>query len=250
MNFVWDDGRWRLDDGQHRCQAIIDTGISARVMIVFGGDPRGVDLGRARTYAQELTKRGGINSTTAKDLASSAKAILTWNETGYAPGFNSNFAPSHDEMDEFLAEHPCVQESIPVAERLRYSTGIRCSVGAWFIFVTSHDGTSVPHCLGSPVDGGSYLEGLISGANLEEGHPALTLRERLYKDPSYKKDALSLAAALVYSWNNYRRGTNSKIVKVTRTGENKLTAASFPPPADGWYPSVARARRETQGKRK
>jgi hypothetical protein len=219
FGFSWDtwDGRWHLFDGQHRCAAIIETGVPVRVLCTFGADSRGVDRVRVRTFGDQLRIDGEAQH---NQLAAAARLITVWLALGQPPRSGSYFTPTEDEMRETLAAHPCIAATLPLCDQIRRGCGLRASVAGWFRFATAH--TEERNCK-SP-DDDWFLERLVSGDELNAVHPALTLRNRIIADRNFAKDVFRLSAGCVYAWNAYREGRELAIIKVP----GGLTPATFP----------------------
>ncbi|HEV2375181.1 MAG TPA: hypothetical protein VGS19_23855 [Streptosporangiaceae bacterium] len=217
MAFSWLDGRWRMHDGQHRCAAVVKTGIPIRISVWFGTDPDGVDVGRTRQYGHQLAIDERFAS--ASTVAASARLISIWTSSAYPPGTGTNLKPTWDEMDALLAAHPCIADTIHLADRTRKGCGMRASVAAWFRYVTAHLGAD---CKSSDDDW--FITRLAEGDGLKTGHPALTLRNRVISDRHFAHDPFRLAAGCIYAWNAYREGRDLVILKIPAN----LTPANFP----------------------
>ena len=217
LAFAWHDGRWRLSDGQHRCAAVCRTGTAVRFLCTFGADPGGVDRVRVRTFADQLKIEGAAQH---MQLSAIARLVFSWIAVGEPPTRAAKLTPTDDEMREVLAEHPCIAETLQLADRVRRGCGLRGSVAGWLRFATAH--TADRECK-SP-DDDWFVGKLIAGDGLTSGHPALTLRNRIIADKEFRRDQFRLAAGCVYAWNAYRDGRDLAIIKTPAT----LTPATFP----------------------
>lgn len=216
--FRWHEGRWRIDDGQHRLMAVVQCGIPIRIFAAFGADPGGVDQGRARQFADQITIEKGLKS--AYGLSAVARSVTVWLLRGEPPHKGGAFVASWDEMSKTMEDHPCMAETMPLVDRMRKGCGLRVSVGGWFRFVLAH---SAGRDCQSP-DDDWFLDRLTDGGGLALGHPALTLRNRIISDRSFRQDEFRLAAGCVYAWNAYRERRELLIIKIPAT----LTPAAFP----------------------
>lgn len=216
VKFTWRDGRWRLFDGQHRLEGVTESGVTIPLLCVFGAHVLGVDKVRPRTFADQKRIDG---TPQANQLAAVTRLVTIWLATG-APVRSSKMAPTDAELDETLNRHPCIEETITLADRLRRAGSIKASVGGWLRFATAH---ANGHECRSP-DDDWFIERLIEGDGLKRGHPALTLRKRAIEDKQFRGDDLRLAAGCVYAWNAYREGREMFIIQIPGT----LTSATFP----------------------
>jgi hypothetical protein len=69
---------------------------------------------------------------------------------------------------------------------------------------------------------------LITGANLPELHPVLTLRNRLMRTKLDRITRAEQLALTIRAWNALRAGQTPRNLIISRTGE--LTNANFPQP--------------------
>lgn len=68
MRFTESDGR--LSDGQHRCRAVIEAGMSIIVHMATAPDTIGMDQGATRTLADQLRIHANLTDKVQRDLAS------------------------------------------------------------------------------------------------------------------------------------------------------------------------------------
>lgn len=73
-----------LIDGQHRCRAVSESGVSQMTMVVVGLDPEAIvvfDTGRPRTFTGHLQTEGVVN---ASAVATVTKRVFDWKRGNYA----------------------------------------------------------------------------------------------------------------------------------------------------------------------
>lgn len=73
LRFLTDS--YRLGDGQHRCKAVVQTGMTITVTICLVPDTVGVDEGAARTLVDHLQLSKGLDTTIAPIAAAVTRAL-------------------------------------------------------------------------------------------------------------------------------------------------------------------------------
>lgn len=157
-----EDGR--LLDGQHRLQAIIESGVSVTLLVVWGlsdSAQNHVDVLRPRSISDQMLMNG--DEQRAKDLIARARIILLlvngW-ETG---ALSLTFDETRDLIDKYRQELEWSIEAIPK------SRGIDTApvAGAW------------AYAYGGNPEVAELVAPFRSGAGLDAGNPMLALRNHL-----------------------------------------------------------------------
>lgn len=119
-----------LNDGQHRCSAVIEAGVPVAALLTFGVDRDSrhtVDQGAARTPGQILAMRGEKNY---NQLASAAHFLWC-----YRSGLPFSYRPSNDQMIDVVEGNPGLGEAVTdaalLAKSFRISGGYLA--GAYFL---------------------------------------------------------------------------------------------------------------------
>jgi hypothetical protein len=162
-------------DGQHRLQAIINSGVvSPDTPIVMGIDPSvrpTVDTGLKRNAADVLGMRGEVYA------ASLAGALQTW-----AAYYNGDLRRretyhnrlSHIEVLEWLDKWPTIRASVAIGARLasggRYCLSASEASFVHFAIVQSGVAETIAE---------AFIAAVLSGADLKSHSPILALRKRL-----------------------------------------------------------------------
>ncbi len=187
-----------LNDGQHRCIAVVGVGKSIVTEMTFGvaRDSRStVDIGHKKTVGQHLAMAGHLN---AKPIGKASALILTFREYGRITR-SPDMAPTTSDIMAFAATHPDLQDDVTWGSRARKK--FRVSQGLYtalhFLF-----------CERSPDDANRFFAALIDGASLAKSSPIYRLREMLIRN-SHAKAKLpetEIAALTIKAWNQFRRG--------------------------------------------
>lgn len=195
-------------DGQHRLQAVVDTGIARQFLVISNVDPDLIDvlgIGRGRTAADVLRIEGEKN---ADKLAAAAKVLhnyLTIPPTYVWGGYNSTLSPPG--VTEVLRQHPQLRDCVETGARL--ATHVLASPSAIIaaLYITSRD---------MPLqDQGQWLTPLESGASLEPGSPALALRAfyrslKLGRQKYLGQDKARVTlASYLHAWLLWKHGKQS-----------------------------------------
>lgn len=173
--------RGELNNGQHRLNAVVESGVAVRLNITFGEAPEAkiaTDNGAPRNGADALWTAG---HTQVVKLQSAARLI--WNiERGSAKG---GFAIENDELLRFVKKRPGITESVQAADTVYKD--VRCSpaglAAAHFLISKKHDPSTFFRIL---------KEGVSSRT------PIGKLRDKLMKDQPPKVEA---AALIIKTWN-------------------------------------------------
>lgn len=199
----------RLADGQHRCEAIVLSGVTIPLLVVRGlpeNVHETVDFTLKRTFADTLFFQGEENTNI---LAGAVR--LAWSlETIGSPNPTSGTVaprPSPDLFAEYLSNNPGIRESI--------STGVMASKSE--VRYGRPEATAL-HYLMDRRDGvlaHDFWESVMTGIQQEEGAPAFVLRNALIRDIGARRHMTRTArlAITVKAWNAAREGREIKLLK-------------------------------------
>lgn len=168
------------------------------MLVIFGlpmETQETMDAGRKRSTSDAFNLRGEVNATI---LSSITRRVWLWDNGDVK--FNGNYAPTTAEQNKLLADRPELRRSAEIAARVRSTFRyLRPSI------------TGTAHHLFSRIDLGEAAEFFArvgDGANLDLGHPILTLRNRVMSDSAdglRRGDHVQLAY-LIRAWNAVREG--------------------------------------------
>jgi len=220
-------------DGQHRLQAVIESGATMATYIMRGL-PRGsfdtLDIGKPRTAADTLASLGHTQSlalaAAMRQMRVLDKLVATglYLRGGGEPCF-AVIALTPARARVTILEHPDLPDWVSTARDIRRA-GIPGGDGFWagtlYWFASS-----LPE---ADDDAIGFAARLISGAALEKDDPILVLRNRLVslkEAVGQRASPVPVAALVIKSWNAFRRGEKVSILKWSRGGVNK---EKFPMP--------------------
>lgn len=185
-------------DGQHRLWAIVEAGLPVPVLLVSGISMKAqdtVDTGIARRPWDVLTIRGVKN---AKNAAATARTLLDY-ETKNLPRRSINHT-----LVQIVARYEqtpdAIQEGIRLA-RLSAKTAPlpESSLSAMYVIAAELAGFDAVE---------TFSDLLRSGAEMQEDHPVMRLREYAIKEMSRPSGRRSpgpvLFAVIVKAWNAWR----------------------------------------------
>jgi hypothetical protein len=224
------EGRWKdngetikfskdgvLIDGQHRLEAVVQANVTISMVVVRGlnADVQAtIDAGAKRTAGDALKLRGEMYGRT---LAAVARRCLIWEASDRKDMDPSHRSVSHQEVIDYVAAHPDLQNATDFAQHITGSRPAPLSVmgfSYWALAQISQD------------DADLFFEGLTTGVNLTPGNPVLALRNRLL-DVRYRRysaqDDREKVALIFKGWNFFRAGRPVQILKF-------MKSESFPIP--------------------
>ena len=200
-----------LVDGQHRLQAVIDTGHGYNCVVVTGVDPGArptVDRGMKRSAANNLQMQGELNGSAL------AATIVLW--AGYerrkATDMTQSRRMSVSALSEFLARWPRLRDAVTAARKLRPAgqgrTMVPMSEVALIWMAICDSGESEERA-------NEYLGAVLSGFDLSPGNPVLALRRRLQDQVSMahrmlKRERLAL---ILRTWQLWSAGASRKQIR-------------------------------------
>lgn len=192
----------RLNDGQHRLEAIFDAGRKVDIRITFNEPDdafHALDSGGVRS-ADDHGMQFGIHG--ARKMSAAVKIIAAL-ESGNGRTTAVDMDPR--EVAEWLSEHTVMQEvfndSLAITKALK--SRLSGVLAALYLIRTANPALSQV---------GEFVEKLKHGAGMGENHPLLTLRNALiarrFDDPSKADGAQGVltAAAIVLAWNRWVQG--------------------------------------------
>lgn len=194
-----------LNDGQHRCAAVIKAGRPIRTLIVFGIERETrttTNQGKAKTAGDYLAMAHLPNANTAAGIARMALLL----GRGMAVKGGSRAVTNSAVMELVEKDKAAILRSAEFACRV----GRKCSnyvAGVPFGFA---------HYICSKINqeaADQYFWQIATGEMLSAGDPAFVVRARLATLGKAAREAK--AEALFHGWNAYRRGTQRTLIRIT-----------------------------------
>lgn len=195
-----------LNDGQHRCAAVIESRRSVKAVFVFGVERETrdtLDQGANRTSADYLSIHG---HTDTNHLSGAARCLWQWRTYGFISD-GSTFRPTRSEIVDTVDDNPGLKKSLEIVSRRGSSAFSSRSVLAFCHFAFKSVATE------KDIAAGFFMDCLIDGANLKSGDPILYVRNRLIADR--KSLRMPEKAELLFrAWNAHRLAQTRVLIRV------------------------------------
>jgi hypothetical protein len=211
-----------LIDGQHRCHAIVESGVTVPMLILHGFDSEEtfakLDDVAARSLAHWLTIRGEARP----DLLAAVIRMHHANERGRNPfvqGGGRGITLTGPMGLDLLDATPDIRKSVTEGPGI-INTYLPPRICAYLHFRFAQSDKTLAN---------RFFVDLVSGDYQGDGDPIYLLRERLRsnRNAREKLSAVELAALTIKAWNAYRRDAPLKNLKWQRGGEER-SPESFP----------------------
>lgn len=199
-------------DGQHRLWAIVDSGITQRMLVVSNVPMHAqvnMDTQAKRTFGDVLKLRGESQSI---ELAAVVRRVALW-QAGYRKSGKA-YSPSHNELLAMLDSWPGLRHSISVALAARRVLAIPGSV------------LGLCHWLFDELDPEDcdHFFALIRGEHegLPKRHPVRVLHETMARisGPRARVAHDVATAYVIKAWNAYRDGREIGLLRYRPGGAN------------------------------
>ena len=165
----------KLNDGQHRCRAVVETGRTIVTVIVFGperGTRMRLDMGAPRSVADFLSMQG-YHDTHA--LGAVAGMLWTWDRHGRMPSGGSVRATKADSLQVILDQENSNANSLVESLVFVARTKVNAICSRSILAFVHH---AIWKKAGKHV-ADEFLDGIIEGVDLEKNSPVLYCRNRL-----------------------------------------------------------------------
>jgi len=190
----------RLLDGQHRCQASVDSGCSFPAIVVHNVDDNAfdtLDLGTRRRFAQVL-KVGGEQYVTA--LAGAVRSVFIYQ---YKSGRLRSETPTNTELQNLYRSHPEIRESAKfILDLNRHLLERSASIALHFAF-----------SIESRAKADEFFQRLADGINLTDGQPILFYRNRLIDSRESPARRLSLEHRIALAIKAWRAHVDDRTLR-------------------------------------
>lgn len=207
-----------LLDGQHRLSAIVESGVTVRMLLVENLPPEiqeAVDGGAKRKFSDILHLRGERHYNL---LGAVVRRAWYW-KSGLR-GSTGNYSPTTSQLLVTLEEHPDLRRSAEVVGQMKNATPIPGSI------------LGVCHWLFNTIDADDcefFFDRLGDGVNLASEHPIYVLRRTVLDGHNTKSRIAEtvLTAYVIKTWNAYRDGRTIGLLRFRPGGANP---EQFPEP--------------------
>lgn len=201
----------RLLDGQHRLQAVIESGCTVAMFVVRGLDDDSqsvMDTGSKRLTSDQLHLKGAPN---AALLAASARWAFYY-EAGWLHIDNTARVVSTAELLDFVEDNPDLHDAVAFGNSVRKRIEAVPSVLVCAIWMTSRV---------DPEQSARFWLSLADLTDLPSGSPVLALSSRLREVARTRQrvDNAALLSLLIRAWNHWRKGTSVASIPIYRGGK-------------------------------
>lgn len=230
------EGRWKwngdsikfakdgtLLDGQHRLNAIVESGQPIEMLVINGLDKATqatMDTGAKRSGADVLKLQGEKNYTV---LAAALRSAILW-DAGIRNMGGGNRVTTNGDLVDYLEAHPEMRNHVEAYNTLRRGLRLPASVGVTAIkLFTEIDAEDAKY----------FFERLASDEGHYRGEPIFEARRLLKEDEATTSNTRGgrtstwKMAILIKSWNKYRNGETVKQLSYRPGGANR---EKFPEP--------------------
>lgn len=200
-----------LNNGQHRCRAVVETGIAVKVIMVFGVSRHSrmtVDQGATRTVGHYIAMQGHQD---ANVLATVGSHVWQYKEHGRLSS-SAQMRPTKSEVLLAIEHYKDLPDSL---KAIPFNGGSVLAVRSIMAFCH----WAIAQRAGS-VEADAFIARLLKGANLSDGDPILYCRNRLLEMRRENYGRANDRVELIFkTWNAYRQG--QKINRIV-LGSDKL----------------------------
>lgn len=192
-----------LNDGQHRCAAVVATGHAIKVVLVVGVDRETrmtLDQGRTRTAGDYLAMQGHVNT-----MRLAAATGFIWQHDRRRM-IHTSGKPTKSEILAFLQEHEDIVESVHACEVKgadAYGGRSMLAFCHWVFWKTSSDKSAAD----------DFVAKLCKGDGLLSRDPILYCRNRMVQERGRLRGN-DRAELLIRTWNAHRRGDTPKTLPI------------------------------------
>lgn len=197
-----------LYNGQHRLYAIIDAQTGVWMVVLYNvdaGAQETMDSGLTRSFGAKLKLRG---EKFYNELAASLRLAWTYDTTASPEMRNAN-KPTDQQLFDYLSHNPSIREALANGQALRrefLSPG--GSWGGWVYLFRREVGDQLAD---------TFVDRLISGAQLADREPIFVLRRLLLKQRTTTAErrfgSILMGAHIVKAFNAYCLGQEMRILK-------------------------------------
>jgi len=195
-----------LNDGQHRCAAVVESKIPVPVVMVFGveRDSRDtLDQSTPRTAGDFLAMHDMAN---AKHLAAAARALWQYQTYGFLASAHQKYSPTRSEIKATALSNPGLASSLAYVQRPGAKTMRQPSLLAFCHFAFKR--------MAGETAADFFMDSFIDGANLKRSDPILYVRNRLIAERKLLK--LEHRAELLFkAWNAHRLDLTNVTFRIT-----------------------------------
>lgn len=201
----------QLNDGQHRCRAVILSAIPIDVLFVFGvthESRKTTDQGAAKTAGDYLGMDGIKN---ANNIASIANLLIQIEQHGRYTA-NMSERPTKTEV-----RHRCESDADIATSFSEVRKPLATKVASYSVLGTCH----YIFAKKSRDSADEFMRRLITGTDMSDRDPIYVAREKL-TDPYRRLKTAEKLKCIFMAWNNWRQGKRVKTLTHAMKGGERL----------------------------
>lgn len=201
-----------LLDGQHRLAAIVETGVTVPLLVIYGLPPMVqdvLDTGRKRSAGDQLAIHG---VTSASSSAAGARLILLYQSGKLRTESETREPVTHREIVDFAVGNDELARAVLRADVLRKEVDMRQSVGVLAYYVLHRRDSEACDL---------FFTRLVDPIELPHGSAILALRKRLHqlRAERYGRTPEEAHVSLVFrAWNAWRTDRLLQTLPLMRGG--------------------------------
>lgn len=194
-----------LNDGQHRCAAVVESRTPVTAVFVFGvarETRETLDQGVNRTAGDYLSMQGYSHQ---NNLAAIARNLWQWRTFGEVSRGRRQ-SPTRAEVLATVAENPGIEKSFVFVNRpnARGMRSVSALAFCHFAFKSISNQQSADF----------FMDALIDGTELKSGDPILAVRNRMITDRSLLGTPEKVEL-LFRAWNAHRLGQTRVLFRIS-----------------------------------
>ena len=213
-----DGGRWafngepiivsdtgELNDGQHRCAAVVEAGKPIDVLLLVGiarETRTTLDQGKMRTAGDFLSMEGNVN---VNVLSAASNIVWQYRNRGQISQGGKNGGATKGEILDFVRANPGIVRSVAyVHEKGADAAGGKSVLAASHFILTEQ----------SREDADYFIISMIRGAGLKVGDPILYVRNRLINEHRQLRQPERMEL-IFKGWNAWRKREKPSRIVIT-----------------------------------
>jgi hypothetical protein len=202
-----------LLNGQHRLNAIVESGITVSMLVVRGLPLEAqmtMDAGLRRNLSDVLALHGENDTA---NLAAMLGMLYRY-RNGHRMDNSGRTAPTPTEALALLEEEPGIRDWLPLARKVLRETGLRVSATGLLAYLFEEV---------DPGEGERFFEALCIRTGKPAGSPIRALQsilERLHAERTYQLTSYVLFAMVIKAFNAWREGRDIYLLAFKPWGAN------------------------------
>lgn len=215
-----------LHNGQHRCLAVIMSGVTIPCVVVTGLDAKAqetIDIGATRSAGDALTLRGESDATI---LAAVTRAAWLW-DAGQRDVYGGKTAYTNADLYEYVDSNPLVKDAATVARACAGMVPVRPSIFGLVYFLAARVDRADARLF--------FIDQVAQALGVQVYSPAFALRRTFtsLSGQGQSRKSIQPVEVLGYSikaWNLYRGGSGDTVKNLRAPTKTGWTGSNIPDP--------------------